>query len=115
MKYELAKKLKDAGFPQKGLEGYKQGTNVELDNHVYTPTLSEIIKALGDKFDRLERLEDSFEGKQGIWWRAYPTSKAFETMDSHGECPIMECCGYEAGDDPEEAMTRLYIALNEPR
>lgn len=42
MNYELAKKLKDAGFPQKGMDCNWHETE---SDELYFPTLSELIKA----------------------------------------------------------------------
>src|ERR1035441_10591975 len=65
MGYELAKQLKDAGFPQKGDYGFRplvyEGTaqivnyhrDVPLEHDVYIPTLSELIEACGKQFARL--------------------------------------------------------------
>lgn len=79
MNYELAKKLKEAGFP----------SNWELRTEALLPypTLSELIAACGVKFHRLEQagLEKwcsyAVGGTQGI------------------------------GSTPEEAVARLWLAL----
>lgn len=120
MTYELAKKLKDAGFPQgesmdnilaKGtalaylrdskpsdelLEKYKQALNSlkELyeddEEYVYVPTLSELIEACGTHV----KLD---------WFPA--TKSAFAN-----------CCDSknheQHGSTPEEAVANLWLALN---
>lgn len=48
MNYELAKKLKDAGFPQDGIGQF-------IDVKLASPTLSELIEACGDKFRGLSK------------------------------------------------------------
>ncbi len=90
MNYELAKKLKDAGFPQEG-DGSVRWTDQEpnLGIPVYQPTLSELIEACGDKFE--------FMGKGD------PVSEwiAFDNGELNGR-----------GSTPEIAVANLYLALN---
>lgn len=104
MNYELAKQLKEAGFPQPnannsdGLNGYKgtshQGKWLTIINGywfidgVYIPTLSELIEACGDEFAYLKRYWPS-----KIWEAGCDT---FEQQDS----------------SPEEAVANLWLALN---
>lgn len=100
MNYELAKELKDAGYPQKGdfiwcdLSGYKKllcrlcldpmnrrfGSYDEL---CVAPTLSELIAACGDEFHSLVKFGDSV-------WRA----------------------SEHRGSTPEEAVARLWLAIH---
>jgi hypothetical protein len=134
--YELAKQLKDQGFDQRdylleleaGNKGYSidGGYHLVMDepelveqlgsenckkrkaycykieylqseegknNTVYIPTLSELIEACGDGFSSLENGGDD--------WGAYSTLITFWND------PV----GY--GKTPEEAVARLYIALNQ--
>ena len=100
MNYELAKELKDAGFPQTGDYGYSADGQdqynyhrsiPELD-HIRKPTLSELIEACGDGFFRLSHSENN----DGTEWDA-------ESWES-GEI--------ETGTTPEEAVARLWLALN---
>lgn len=84
MNYELAKQLKDAGFPWKGPffeneEYYRE----------YYPTLSELIEACGDKFDALVSSERS-----GGWM-------ATDGRGLSGD-----------GSTPEEAVANLWLELN---
>lgn len=58
--YELAKQLKNAGFPQKGSFNGKDIPDVPIG--AYVPTLSELIEACGDEFDLLEK-QYKAEGK----------------------------------------------------
>lgn len=102
MNYELVKQLKDAGFPQKG-----KGTYVEIPYHpeslknkkynqdqfkeaIYVPTLSELIEACGDGFLNM------YKTKDGIFHCVNP----FEDKDD------------EVGSTPEEAVARLWLAIN---
>ena len=61
MNYELAKELKDAGFPfTKVWEGF-EGNHPELfETDFLLPTLDELIEACGDRFDNLLRIEDTW-------------------------------------------------------
>ncbi len=96
MNYELAKELKDAGFPQKekGTLLFKEGIRLTdtqeywNENSAYAPTLSELIEACGDGFIQLERLPDR--------WMCY----------------FINDRGWTEGKTPEEAVARLWLALN---
>ena len=85
MNYELAKQLKDAGFPQK-----KDGKHIphkcmiECDcTPTSIPTLSELIEACGDKLYSMKRSTMKGEGQEEIQdcW------KVAESVDI-GESPI---------------------------
>jgi hypothetical protein len=98
--YELAKQLKDAGFPQE--HGIYKIRNVLVgdvsfrfeDDAVYVPTLEELVEACGDKFWSLERDLDPDE-----IWGAYPANEI-------GDGPRT------FGSSPAEAVARLWFALN---
>jgi hypothetical protein len=100
MNYDLAKELKDAGFLQRGDGSYvfpeidTGETNKTLRR--YAPTLSELIEACGDEFDRLERDTDGTKEYPKVYFCAYAVSR-----DSG-----------QFGSTPEEALTRLWLALN---
>jgi len=101
MQYELAKKLKDAGFPQAdpnralnvGTFQYV-GDNSDKETLCYIPTLSELIEACGHYFYQLTKEDD------GSWTCAsingYPKS------------------GFGVTNSPtlEEAVAKLWLALN---
>ena len=87
--YELAKKLKEAGFLQ---EPFK----LKLENLRY-PDLSELIEACGDRFLHLMKMPKGLQG-QG-WW-------AYEYKGHPGGI---------WGISPEEAVANLYLKLNEPK
>jgi hypothetical protein len=95
MTYELAKKLKDAGFYQSeyriGNRIYKKGNEGLAEYGAYIPTLSELIEACGEEFISLNK-----EWKYK--WQAFGKS------DKWG--------GFEFGSIPEEAVALLWIALN---
>jgi hypothetical protein len=91
MNYELAKKLKDAGFVFKEwyLECHNgQSSELQWDNAEWEyPTLSELIEACGDRFELLER--------KGLnQWHCRPC---------YGECK-----NYST---PEEAVANLWLKL----
>lgn len=93
--YELAKKLKDAGFPQKGRDDYCRSTGSDGEDFVYTPTLSELIKACmkeGHHFNM---------GGCSFWW-AIRRGEGNQKTD----VPV------QTGQTPEEAVANLYLALN---
>ncbi len=84
MDYELAKKLKEAGFPQK-----KQDIETEEGTYigVYVPNLSELIEVCGNDFVRLVGILD-------LEW------DAVDTLDK-----------YYHGSTPEQAVANLWLAL----
>lgn len=100
--YKLARELKDSGFSQKGngrfifSTGYilPQGADSELA--VYIPTLSELIKACGNRFNYL------LQKKECVWL----ANSYFEDD--------MEVFGKENGfgKTPEEAVANLWVVLN---
>jgi hypothetical protein len=110
MTYELAKELKDAGFPQEGEFWYSfnehgNGTEWEVYHYlqnldteewfsldktknILSPTLSELIEACGEMFGNLSYAPGLVQ-KDHAW-----------------------CCNEELGKTPEEAVANLYLALN---
>jgi hypothetical protein len=102
MTYELARQLKDAGFPQ-GLTEHQYGwieahQAFELDNGdmtvgVSAPTLEELIEACGEKFENLT--QGTYRGKRQ-WW---------VNWEQGGE---PEAVGFT----PIEAVAKLWLALN---
>lgn len=86
MTYELAKQLKDAGFPHSKYWQIING-NMWCDDSE-APTLSELIEACGDGFGYLE--------KNFSWW----------ARDSEEQ--FLEC----RGKTPEEAVAKLWLTLN---
>jgi hypothetical protein len=102
--FEIAKRLKDAGFPQRHSSGTafnEQGLTIQLVNgrqwtancaDVSIPTLNELIKACGEKFGGLEHLPNEGRNK----YRAYTQPNGLS--------------GY--GETIEEAVARLWLVLN---
>lgn len=110
MNYELAKELKEAGFPfmemvgainvGNGLQCLACGLpHTELDGKYYiTPLLSELIEACGEEFSSLEK--DSTQG-----WIAYRRK----------EEPLLDGLVHPIGAvgvTAEIAVTRLWLMLN---
>lgn len=94
--YELAKELKDNGFPQENVGDYIHSSNGQweiscdcgaLGESAYLPTLSELIESCGDGFYALEKEN---------YWRAFNWKRSIEFFSS----------------TPEEAVAKLWLALN---
>ena len=102
MNYELAKKLKDVGFPQKdisvivGNEDSFVADPFHLNEYFYVPSLSELIEACGNEFSRLTRNKDLM----GIFWRAVSSSGIYSSIISN---------------TPEEAVANLWLELNKKK
>ncbi len=94
MNFELAKELLEAGFPQGGGGGNWAGPADKLvlrqHDRVYVPTLSELIEACGQEFKSLQAPRDGH-----CYWQAWNVD---------GEMAY--------GSTPEEAVGRLWLALN---
>lgn len=102
MTYELALRLKEAGFPQEG-QGvfviYKHqsiGMSIKSlnDTMAYIPPLEEVIKECGERFECLYRIcgKTVHETKE---WHAH----GFGSISGVGSTPL-------------EAVVNLYIAIN---
>lgn len=104
MQYELAKELKDAGFPQTFNE--EQVHFCEDDpckseedwEHCSNPTLGELIVECGEGFRNLSR---STNDEGGRWWCNIEDKEVKQGF-------------YRKiyGKTPEEAVARLWLALN---
>lgn len=101
--YELAKQLKDAGFPQVKEPTYGQGYwySENGGEGVYIPTLSELIGACGDWFFRLTQIED------GKSWVAGGVTPGYKWKNSDRQ-PITYL---GLGPTPEEAVAKLWLEL----
>jgi len=93
MTYETAKKLKDAGFPMEyeldnfsDFDKYKAWIDIDL---------SELIEACGDKFDALGKCKDDGMSRIVDGWIA-----------------VDEDNKRRWGKTPEEAVAKLWLALN---
>ncbi len=96
MEYELAKKLKDAGFPQKtALTHVGQEIGIsepDGSDFVFTPTLSELIESCGDRFYSL----------------IYPGGKDWICYSAKSDDYFVTA----KGAIPEEAVANLWLELN---
>lgn len=109
MNYELAKKLKDAGFPQDGPSLSKGGSNWELPV-VYFPILEELIEAMPMRRKDLGTINDAHfvlrklvsEDRNQYW--AY-----MEDEDTNE--PVL---GFSFREKPAViVVANLYVALHE--
>jgi len=108
--YNLAKKLKDAGFSQQPLKviswyvtgnsaaRYRTVTFTPSEGEVKIPSLSELIEACG----RLNEKADRLVVCEGDDWMA-----GFSTW--HG---IEQENDWQKGKTPEEAVAKLWLAIN---
>ena len=112
MEYELALKLKNAGFPQCEDEDrpmclangcWRAGSDYGYENS-HNPTLSELINSCRDYFNYL-KLGTKQIGEKGVSDCWYATAK----VDKGEIVPIAE------GFTPEEAVAALWLALNEKK
>lgn len=104
MNYELAKKLKDAGFPQEGPDfGFlrQEQTGEMLYAYCFnrafevrSPSLSTLIEACGDEFVALSKT----------------TSKKWAAHKRISETLMESGLEYST---PEEAVANLWLTLNE--
>ncbi len=110
--YELAKELKDAGFP---FIQWRTGTNTgntiafgRTDADIFLlPTLSELITACGDEFECLYRIVNL--DKTTDYFRAHAFGQD-RGLKLEGETLYADCSG--KGSSPEEAVARLWLVLN---
>jgi hypothetical protein len=99
--YELVKQLKEAGFVQRGNGwGLFEGGGVincnfigDGTNAIYVPTLSELIEACGDETVVVKYWTSQIGGGMRV-----------ANAECNGTC--------EVGSTPEEAVAKLWIALN---
>ena len=108
MDYELAKKLKDMGFPKIRFTTFTATGSDEVIL-LEGPTLSELIEACGDKMVALQRGEvfngPNYEVKKGGW-------EAVSRWESYNPPEIDESFPFGKGKTPEEAVAKLWIELN---
>lgn len=110
LSYELAKQLKDAGFPMKRISSMlyppkinETTTSMDIVEHFRFPTLSELIEACGEGFYGLFTIWDKgcFNKRWVAIHRNLPNSiNSFEK----------ETNAYSL--TPEETVARLWLELN---
>ena len=86
--YQLARDLKDAGFPQSELARAQQQAGYD---YVSLPTLSALIEACGENFGALGREPD-------CWVACESISERGEWTNAH------------EGQTPEDAVARLWLS-----
>ena len=94
MNYELAKQLREAGFPNSkdwDIGGFDENGLPEMIDGVL-PTLSELIEACGDNIYSIYRHKKDE-------WQAHSNSDQWDTEITHGKTP-------------EEAVARLWLEIN---
>jgi hypothetical protein len=111
MTYELAKQLKDAGFPIKvafadiDLLPTKDGNSI-----YYRPTLSELIEACGEGIFELLRQSEWHRSMSGnIWEAAIGKIKENTPLTIKG---IEDSIVKVGGSTPEESVANLWLELN---
>lgn len=102
MDYELAKKLKDAGFPQTGLSqcthdihGGIKDCQCQVEDFAFIPSLESLVEACGEKLGEMESVTVQFYPKKQV---AYAYIKINEA--SSGPTPLI-------------AVANLWLKLNE--
>lgn len=135
MNYELAKRLKDAGFPQKGeyIFAIEKGKSTWMSFHaavldedgyafssksdVICPTLSELIEACGDDFTNLTLVAREYKGLDENGQRKYNVESFPKWVcgwSTNGVNSLSDEWEQE-GSTPEEAVANLWLALNEKK
>lgn len=102
MNYELAKKLKEAGLPQKPQNAFSSNQYFnDDDGEYYLPNLGELIEACGDRFRTL-----IYCGCEKCKWNVHGD----EEIDGWNEKDDWR--GSFNGSTPEEAVAELWLKLN---
>lgn len=93
MTYELAKKLKDAGFPMPKVSCHECDQRREyVSDRDYTPDLSELIEACVEDFLDLSKIKGNKLFRASAW-----IGEQLHAFD---------------GSTPEEAVAKLWLELN---
>lgn len=115
MNYDIAKQLKDAGFPQEGEGTYSEthdsmmssGCNVYRPN-VYYPTLSELIAAMPQRMKSIGSINDAhFVFRKLVTQTKDIYSAYYEDEDTNNAID-----GYAFFGGMSEVVARLWIAVN---
>ena len=111
MNSELAKKLKDEGFPQRkmwcddcGYEVCPECKEWRSQDNPSTPSLSELIEACGNNFGSLSKEFDTYDNgevRYGDIWVARPRVQ-----------PRKNYITDYFARTPEEAVAKLWLELN---
>ena len=109
MTYELAKQLKDAGFPLRSsygadLDMFSDELSIKIDGDTYMkPTLSELIEACGNNFHKLTNKAFNKGTFVGELWEVQGWLPNSDSSKALGSCD---------GQTPEEAVAKLWLELN---
>jgi hypothetical protein len=98
MTYEVAKELKGAGFPfsERWTITEAFGATVQTkEGTQQVPTLSYLLEACGDEFEGIQHGVMTEDDGSRLWYAATYDNKVVER-----------------GPTPEEAVARLWLALN---
>lgn len=122
MNYELAKELKDAGFPQEGKGTYWPDNPDGEGDTAYAPTLEELIEAVMSDFTARNTWQNMghlhfFElapniNTQGLIDDIGKTSEWRATHSYGADLDNIEWSENKFGSTPTEAVARLWLALN---
>ncbi len=106
MDYELALKLKSAGFKQEhGKDGGSYHIEISGDK-IMIPTLSELIEACGDRFKGLIYFPNSP-------WKYHTFNKTPISLDiESGDIEMREGDWFVFGSTPEEAVAKFWLEIN---
>lgn len=112
MNYELAKQLKEAGFPMPIDDcNFVRSSAEEGNDEIGIPTLEELIGACpktldkyDEAFDENEQVRLTLSFEEGEWLAGYYEFLAYEGDYFHE---------MGRGETPKEAVARLWLALNE--
>ncbi len=101
MDYELAKELKDAGFPQKEMFDTEDFNGQWLgEDEIYAPSLSELIEACGEIV--LWKYDDT-------WFAGHGGERGLSCGETYfDDYPKF----LKTGKAPEEAVSKLWLELN---
>lgn len=102
MNYELVKKLKDAGYPIKYTLGALAYDQEPPSQFIIDPTLSELIEACGDRFEKLEYNPYHDETVED-WYTTGCDDRKHKPGEYSGHTIW--------GKTPEEAVANLWLAL----
>ena len=99
--YELAKELKDAGFPE--------GEGQRIHDHTVNPPLHYYLPALEELIEEVER-----DGWFGFSLEHNHINDEWDAwiIENVGHKSLLEATMLHSGSTPTEAVARLWLALN---
>lgn len=106
MNYELAKKLKDAGFPQP--DECVKITDGISGEYCRLPTISELIEACGEDFGALLKEDNEYLAYEYCSICFEPEDWGADILVGRSHSRNLNACG----STPEEAIANLWLELN---